>query len=46
VGNAATPYAGVITSAAEGMMAGTTVNADLVLEDTAAAVALHRKDVA
>lgn len=46
VGNAAAPYAGVIASAADGMMAGTMVNADLVLEDTEAAVALHRKDVA
>ena len=46
VGNAATPHAGVIASAADGMMAGTMLNADLVLEDTEAAVALHRKDVA
>jgi hypothetical protein len=29
-----------------GMMAGITVNADLIQEDTAAAVALHRKEVA
>ena len=46
VGNAAAPYAGVIASAADGMMAGTMVNADLIQEDTEIAVALHRKDVA
>lgn len=46
VGNAATPYGGLITSAADGMTAGTLLNHDLILEDTAAAVAEHRKDVA
>ena len=46
VGNAATPNAGVIASAADSMMAGTMLNAELVLEDTELAVALHRKDVA
>lgn len=46
VGNAATPYGGLITSAADGMTAGTRLNHDLILEDTAAAVAEHRKDVA
>lgn len=46
VGNAATPYGGLITSAAYGMTAGTLLNHDLILEDTAAAVAEHRKDVA
>lgn len=46
VGNAATPYGGVITSAADGMMAGTLLNHELILEETDAAVAEHRKDVA
>lgn len=46
VGNAATPYGGVITSAADGMMAGTLLNHDLILQETAAAVAEHRKEVA
>jgi thioredoxin reductase len=46
VGNAASPFAGVATSAADGMMAGTLINHELVREDTAAAVALHRKDAA
>jgi len=46
VGNAATPYAGVIASAADGMTAGTVLNHDLVLEETAAAVAEHRKEAA
>lgn len=45
-GNAAAPYAGVIASAADGMTAGTLLNHDLVLEDTAAAVAAHRKEAA
>jgi len=46
VGNAATPYGAVITSAADGMMAGTLLNHDLLLEEIAAAVAEHRKQVA
>ena len=46
VGNAAAPYGGVIASAADGVMAGTLLNHDLVLEDTAAAVAEHRKEAA
>jgi thioredoxin reductase len=46
VGNAATPYGGVITSAADGMMAGTLLNHDLILEETAAALAERRKEVA
>jgi thioredoxin reductase len=46
VGNAATPYGAVITSAADGMMAGTLLNHDLLLEETTAAVAEHRKEVA
>ncbi|HEU0042905.1 MAG TPA: FAD-dependent oxidoreductase [Jiangellaceae bacterium] len=46
VGNAAAPYGGVITSAADGMMAGTILNHDLILEETADAVAAHRKEVA
>jgi thioredoxin reductase len=46
VGNAATPFGGLITSAADGMTAGTMLNHELVLEETAAAVAEHRKDVA
>jgi thioredoxin reductase len=46
VGNAATPYGGVITSAADGMMAGTLLNHDLILEEIATAVAEHRKEVA
>lgn len=46
VGNAATPFAGVITSAADGMMAGTLINSDLIAEETARAVAQYRKDVA
>jgi thioredoxin reductase len=46
VGNAATPFGGVISSAAEGMVAGTLLNHDLILEETAAAVAKRRKDVA
>lgn len=45
-GNAATPYGAVITSAADGMMAGTLLNHYLMLEDTAAAIADHRKAVA
>jgi thioredoxin reductase (NADPH) len=45
-GNAAAPYGGVIASAADGVMAGTLLNHDLVLEDTAAAVAEHRKEAA
>ncbi|MGH3372242.1 MAG: hypothetical protein ACRDPR_19825 [Nocardioidaceae bacterium] len=44
VGNAATPYGGVIASAADGMTAGTLLNHDLILEETAAAVAEHRKE--
>jgi thioredoxin reductase (NADPH) len=46
VGNAAMPYGGVITSAADGMMAGTMLNHELILEETAAAVAQHRKQAA
>ncbi|WP_181769139.1 hypothetical protein [Streptomyces albidus (ex Kaewkla and Franco 2022)] len=46
VGNAAAPCAGVIASAADGMAAGTLLNHDLVLEETAAAVAEHRKEAA
>lgn len=46
VGNAAAPYGGVITSAADGMMAGTILNHDLIVEDTDAALAEHRKRVA
>ncbi|MFC4494893.1 NAD(P)/FAD-dependent oxidoreductase [Streptomyces ovatisporus] len=46
VGNAATPYGGVLASAADGVMAGTLLNHDLVQEDTAAAVAEHRKEAA
>lgn len=46
VGNAAAPYGGVITSAADGMMAGTLLNHELIVEETDAAVAEHRKDVA
>ena len=46
VGNAAAPYGGVITSAADGMMAGTLLNHELIVEETEAAVAEHRKDVA
>jgi thioredoxin reductase len=46
VGNAATPYGGVVLSAADGMMAGTLLNAELIVEETAAAVAQHRKDAA
>ncbi|SCK48049.1 NAD(P)/FAD-dependent oxidoreductase [Streptomyces sp. WMMB 322] len=42
VGNAATPYGGVISSAADGMVAGTLINHDLLLEETAAAVAEYR----
>jgi thioredoxin reductase (NADPH) len=46
VGNAATPYGGVITSAADGMMAGTILNHDLIVEETDAALAEHRRRVA
>jgi thioredoxin reductase (NADPH) len=46
VGNAATPFGGLITSAADGTMAGTMLNHELVVEDTAAAVADYREDVA
>ena len=46
VGNAAMPYGGVITSAADGMMAGTMLNSELIVEETAAAVAQLRKRVA
>jgi thioredoxin reductase (NADPH) len=46
VGNAAMPYGGVITSAADGMMAGTMLNHELILEETAAAVAQHWKEAA
>jgi thioredoxin reductase len=42
VGNAATPYGGVIASAADGMLAGTLLNHELILEQTAAAVAQYR----
>jgi thioredoxin reductase len=45
-GNAATPFGGVITSAADGVMAGTLLNHELVLEETAAAVEQHRRAVA
>ena len=46
VGNAAAPYGGVISSAADGMMAGTLLNHELIVEETEAAVARLRKDVA
>jgi thioredoxin reductase len=46
VGNAAAPYAGVIASAADGMVAGTLLNHELIVEETAAAVAELRQDVA
>jgi thioredoxin reductase len=46
VGNAATPYAGVIAAAADGMMAGTILNHDLIVEETDAALAEHRRRVA
>ncbi|QPP10474.1 NAD(P)/FAD-dependent oxidoreductase [Streptomyces bathyalis] len=46
VGNAAAPYAGVIASAADGMTAGTLINHELVVEETAAAVAAYRKEAA
>lgn len=46
VGNAAAPYGGVIVAAADGMMAGTILNHDLIVEDTDAALAEHRKRVA
>lgn len=46
VGNAATPYGGVIASAADGTMAGMLLNHDLMLQDTAVAVAAQRKTVA
>jgi thioredoxin reductase (NADPH) len=46
VGNAATPYGGVISSAADGMVAGTLLNHELILEETAAALAQRRKDAA
>lgn len=46
VGNAATPYGGVIASATDGMVAGTLLNHDLVLEETASAVSEHRKEAA
>ncbi|RFA11171.1 thioredoxin reductase [Subtercola boreus] len=41
-GNLANPMAQVITAAASGVMAGAAVNADLLMEDTAAAVAARR----
>lgn len=44
VGNAATPHGGVLTSAADGMVAGTLVNHDLIREATAAAVAERRRE--
>ena len=43
VGNAAAPHAGVIAAAADGMMAGTRVNHDLIMEETASAVADRRR---
>ncbi|RAJ68818.1 thioredoxin reductase [Streptomyces sp. Amel2xB2] len=46
VGNAAAPFAGVAVAAADGMTAGTLLNHDLILEETAAAVAEHRKEAA
>jgi thioredoxin reductase (NADPH) len=46
VGNAVAPYGGVIVAAADGMMAGTILNHDLIVEDTDAALAEHRKRVA
>jgi len=46
VGNAATPNGGVISSVADGMMAGTLLNHDLIRQETAAAVAEHRREVA
>jgi len=46
VGNAATPYGGVVTSAADGVMAGTMLNHELILEETEAALEQHRKDAA
>jgi thioredoxin reductase (NADPH) len=46
VGNAATPFGVLITSAADGMTAGAMLNHELVLEETAAAVAAYREAVA
>ncbi|WP_314176559.1 NAD(P)/FAD-dependent oxidoreductase [Streptomyces winkii] len=46
VGNAATPFGGVVASAADGMTAGTLLNHDLLLEETASAVAEYRKEAA
>jgi thioredoxin reductase len=40
-GNVAEPMAQVVSSAAAGMMAGAAINMDLVIEDTAAAVAAY-----
>jgi hypothetical protein len=42
VGDAATPYAGVIASAADGMTAGTLLDHELVVVDRAEVVATHR----
>lgn len=39
-------YGGVISSVADCMMAGTLLNRELIVEETDAAVAEHRKDVA
>ncbi|MFJ4527092.1 NAD(P)/FAD-dependent oxidoreductase [Streptomyces nigrescens] len=41
-GNVTDPYAGVIQAAAAGLTAATSINGDLVKEDTARAVAAHR----
>jgi glycerol-3-phosphate dehydrogenase len=43
-GGAAGP--GVVLAAADGMMAGAMLDAELILEETAAAVPQHRKDAA
>jgi thioredoxin reductase/SAM-dependent methyltransferase len=45
-GNLATPTAQVITSAAGGLLTGAVINADLIAEDTAAAVADYRERAA
>lgn len=46
VGNTATPYGGIISGPADGTMAGTLLDHDLILEETEAAVAVHRRKVA
>ncbi|HZG88630.1 MAG TPA: NAD(P)/FAD-dependent oxidoreductase [Pseudonocardia sp.] len=45
-GNVTEPMAQVMSSAAAGLMAGANINADLVAEDTRAAVAAHRERTA